>query len=315
MTVNQNMGTLWGAGGAVVALASAMALLGAAGAAQADTLCIQNNAAFGNGPIVTVDCTTGTFVNSFVSDQAKIGSNNGRGVAVLGNFVYYTELTGNGFGPSTGIFVAPFNNGAGGHDITSFPNPVPGTGIVDLTSDNMGHLFAMTGYNAGPEVVQETDGNGNNIGAQVTLHTTGGANLTDSDGFAILPNGNWLINTGDAINSYNQFNPVTGMEIPGTTIMSHTTGGVACASSTGVDTDGTNLYFDCNFNSIVEDTLAGVFIGVTSTLPNGTDGEDISLVAAAPVTPPSGAPEPASLSVLGAALVGFGMLRRRNRLA
>jgi hypothetical protein len=150
MMMNPKMGALWGTGAAVVALASAVALLGTAGVAQADTLCVQNNAAFGNGPIVTVDCTTGAFVNSFVPDQAKIGSNNGRGVAVLGNFVYYTELGGNGFGPSAGIFVAPFNNGAGGADIKSFPNPIPGTGIVDLTSDNMGHLFAMTGYNLGP---------------------------------------------------------------------------------------------------------------------------------------------------------------------
>src|SRR5438270_2845674 len=305
--MHQKTPTLWGG----AALAVATALMGMGGVARADTLCIQNNAAFGNGPIVTTDCTTHTIVNSFIPDQAKIGSNNGRGIAVLGNFVYYTELTGNGFGPSTGIFVAPFNNGAGGADIKSFPNPVPGTGIVDLTSDNMGHLFAMTGYNLGPEVVQETDGNGNNIGGPVTLHFTGGANLTDSDGFAILPNGNWLINDGDATNSYNQYNPSTGMEIAGTTIQAHNAGGV-CGASTGVDTDGTNLFFDCNLNEIVQDTLTGAFI---ASNPTGGRGEDISLVAAAPVNPPSGAPEPASLSVLGAALVGLGLLRRRNRSA
>ena len=33
----------------------------------------------------------------------------------------------------------------------------------------------MTGYPNGPEVVQATDGNGNNIGGQVTLKTLGGA--------------------------------------------------------------------------------------------------------------------------------------------
>jgi hypothetical protein len=289
----------------------AVALVGGEGVAKADTLCIQNNAAAGNGPIITADCTTNTIVNSFIPDQAKIDTNNGRGVAVLGNFVYYTELTDE-FGPSTGIFVAPFNNGAGGADIKSFPNPVPGTGIVDLTSDNMGHLFAMTGYPGGPEVVEETDGDGNNIGSPVTLHMTGGADLTDSDGFAILPDGDWLINSGDAVNSYNQYNPTTGQEISRTTIQSHTTGGALCGDSTGVDSDGTNLFFDCNFDSIVEDTMSGVFI--SSTLTGGTGGEDISLVAAPPITPPS-VPEPASLSILGVALAGFGLLRRRARSA
>jgi hypothetical protein len=92
--------------------------------ARADVLVIQNSAAFGNGPIATVDMNTGLQVGSFVPDQATNcpgGSCNGRGVAVLGNFAYYTELDG-GFGASSGIYVAPFNNGVGGHDIKSFPN-------------------------------------------------------------------------------------------------------------------------------------------------------------------------------------------------
>ena len=67
----------------------------------------------------------------------------------------------------------------------------------------------LLAYPGGPEVVEETDGDGNNIGSPVTLHMTGGADLTDSDGFAILPDGDWLINSGDAINSYNQYNPTS----------------------------------------------------------------------------------------------------------
>jgi hypothetical protein len=301
---------LWRTGSLALALATTTAVVGTTGLARADVLVIANQAAFGGGLIETVDATTGTFVNSFVPDGAKLGTNNGRGVEVLGNFVYYTELT-NGFGPTDFIRVANFNNGAGSGDIFQYPNPVPGTGVVDLAAAG-GLVYAMTGYPAGPEVVQATNGSGVNVGPTVTLTTLTGANLTDSDGFTVLGNGNWLINDGDAVNSYNQYNPTTGAEIAGTTVQAHNASGV-CGSSTGVDNDaflgGTSLYFDCNLNSIVQDTLSGVFISETPLTAGNF--EDISLVQASPIVPP--APEPASLSILGAALVGFGVARRRKR--
>jgi hypothetical protein len=202
-------------GGLALTFVSAVALMAIGTAAKADRIGIANQAAFGNGVIETVNLDLHTVLGSFIPDGAKIGSANGRGVQLFlgSNLIYYTELS-NGFSATDFIRVAPYNNGAGGADVLQFPNPVPGTGVVVLTSDSAGHLFVMTGYPNGPEVVQETDGSGNNIGGPVTLHKIGGATLDAADGFAILPNGNWLINDDDAVNSYNQYNPLTETKSP-----------------------------------------------------------------------------------------------------
>src|SRR6266496_641693 len=115
---------------AALSLACASVFALAVTAAQADVIVAANGAAFGNGPIGTVSFTTGLPVGAFIPIGAP-PHNNGRGLAMTLDRYFYTELTG-GFGATDSIRIAPFNGGAGGADIGTFPNPAPGQGVQVL---------------------------------------------------------------------------------------------------------------------------------------------------------------------------------------
>src|SRR6185295_8333455 len=104
-------------------------LVGLGGAlANAQPQITGNTAAFGCGPISTSDFTTGLVTHSFIPDGAggagcvppapPADMPNGRGLAVGGTEIFYTELTcaglasppcRPGFGPTDKIRVVPFN--------------------------------------------------------------------------------------------------------------------------------------------------------------------------------------------------------------
>jgi hypothetical protein len=235
-------------------------------------LIVGNTAADGNGPIQTYDLSTGAPVNSFVPDGAAIAGANGRAVAVVGGEVFYTELSnGTAFGPSDGIHVAPFNNGAGGHDLRTLPNPAPTRGIQDLTYAG-GALYALTGYGPsdakGPLQVWKLDPtSGAPIGAAITI--TGPD--PDADGFTILPDGNFLINDGDGSCTYAEYNSSTGIATGNSFTVP-----ASPSICTGVETDGSSLYFQTGFDSFTKTDLTGNVISTTNVAPN--DGiEDVAL--------------------------------------
>jgi hypothetical protein len=261
-------------------LTTAAGLVLASGATASGPLIVGNNAAEGGGPIQTYDFSTGGApVASFVPTGAS-DKNNGRGVVVVGSEVFYTELT-NGVGPTPAIEVAPYNGGAGGADTRTFPNPRPTVGIQDLAFSG-GSLYALTGYLLGPlQVFKLNPFSGAVLGAPINI--TGsflGINPGSSDGFTILPNGNFLINNNDESCTYNQYNSTTGAEISGTTIT--VPGASRC---TGVDTDGTSLFFQTGFAGFTQTDLSGNLKARVAV--SGNTVEDISLVhsVAAPLSP------------------------------
>jgi hypothetical protein len=227
---------------------------------------VGNNARFGGGPIQTYDLSTGSLVNSFVPDGAQSTNANGRAVAVEGTEVFYSELSGDGFGPSDGIHVAPFNGGAGGHDLRVLPNPAPTTGIQDLEFSN-GNLYALTGYPNGTLQVWELNPNsGAVIAGPVAIGSPAAAG---ADGFTVLPGGNFLINDGDGSCTYREYDSTTGQQT-GQSIT--VPGGSFC---TGVETDGASLYFQTNFDSFTRTDLSGNLIATTNVGSNTV--EDVSL--------------------------------------
>jgi hypothetical protein len=253
--------------GLVIAFTVLGALCAATAQAQPSITC--NNSAFGGGPITTYDFTGGAVLGSFVPTGAS-DSNNGRGVEVIGNNIYYTELT-DMFGPTDFIRIAPFNGGAGGADIGTLPNPRPTVGVQDLAFFD-GVLYAMTGY---PTSALEVFGLNPVTGAIVSGPVSISAPAApDSDGFTVLPDGNFLINQGDDICTYDEYNPTTGAVIPGTTIVPPgcTLGGLG---ATGVDTDLTSLFFQTFNDSFTQTTLTGTLIATQAVSPNQC--EDISL--------------------------------------
>ena len=270
----------------ILGLTLALGLTGAV--AQAQPLISGNTAAFGCGPIYTSNFFNGTTAGQFYPDGAggtncptPVNMHNGRGVAIGGTEIFYTELDEippfTGFGASEFIHVANFNAGAGSGDIRLLTNPRPGSGIQDLTFAN-GILYAMTGYDTQvPQVFGMNLSTGTVLSGPVSV---GFPASHDSDGFAILPNGNFLVNNGGTSCIYSQYNPATGAFVAGSTMT--VPGNVA--RCTGVDTDGTSLFFMTDFNSIVRTDFAGNINGFQNFLTGGDEVFIIDISLVHPVT-------------------------------
>ena len=292
----------------VAAIAAALSPL----RAESTTLQVSGNNAgpFGLIQQWAVTLPAGPFpvppVDQFVPDGAFVPNANGRALGADQFFFYYSELS-KGSGPSDGIHVIRISDPLK-HDVAVFPNPNPAWGIQDLDvfdvfanpSNINASLYALTGYPSGaPTVYQLSRLDGHVIGAPVILQAPASP---DSDGFTVLPNGNFLVNTGDASPTYWQFNPLTGAAILGSNFT------VPCGAATGVDAGPTSLVIQCDFNSFLITDFSGNVLD--TVLVNLNDVEDIEGIFGPPLLP-----EPASLCLFAIGLAGIGFARQTWRFA
>jgi hypothetical protein len=164
-----------------------------------------NNASLGGGPIQTYDFATGNLVNSFVPQSAG----NGRGLAIKGTEIFYTQLS------DDAIHVCTYGtDGSGGTtDTRTLLNTWrPGVSNQDLAFLN-GDLYVLTGYpNQQLQVFKLDPTTVAVLGGPISI---GSPASPGSDGFTVLPNGDFLINEGDSSPFYDEYDGTTGSYISG----------------------------------------------------------------------------------------------------
>ncbi|HEV2352725.1 MAG TPA: hypothetical protein VGR89_00645, partial [Puia sp.] len=274
------------------------------GCSSPEVLITGNNANDGNSddypPIQTYDFSDGTLVNSFVPSEAMI-NNNGRALAINGSQMFYAEVPYSSGGPGTSfIDVCPYGTeGSGGGDTSTIANPdtrtdedgdaawVSGLAFHVDPATGKNELYALTGYGLYansdgtvnyPNVYEIDPDTGETLAGPVPIPTPenpADGSYASSDGFLVLPNGDFLINDYDAADGsttyreYYGFSPPTGVNAgtlrPGGLVVSLANLGPGFSNGAGVTTDGTYLYFMTNVSpssspAIVQTTLAGVYV-------------------------------------------------------
>lgn len=264
----------------------------AVSAAQAAPLPIWvNNATFGAPLLQEYDTTSGALIRQITGD-----GDNGRGVVEVGDILYYTTATSNNvyaYNTATNTDLGIAFSVAGATGLSTMAYNGTNFWIGDYSGTNHAYLYTPTG----------------------TLLNT--ISLTHCTGFCDgleFFNGKLISNRSDE-------------PVPGVYDVYDTNGTLLQAAlitdsknSTGIAFDGTDFYVDnggdnnpVGVGSIAVFDINGNFLR-TITLSGATyfDGEDLSFDYSV-VIPPSSAPEPTSLMLLAAGLVGFGMIRRQRR--
>ena len=135
-------------------------------------------------------------------------------------------------------------------------------------------LYALTGYPYdAPEVFELDPDSGTVLAGPLSIASPASA---DSDGFTVLPSGNFLINQGDASPLYNEYNGTTGALVSGGLAVDLTAFGFGKGTGVATSPDGGSLFFIADFKTLVETDLAGHLLGFQDI--SFTQIEDIDVV-------------------------------------
>ncbi len=268
-----------------------------------------NSASGGNVNLEAFDTSTGLLVpgQQFLVPNLTARADNGRGVALLGNTIYYTTAdSGNIYITNTtthadlGILVD-----------TGF------AGIANVATD--GTYIYANNYQDSSGIINKYDTSGNLV-STVTV----GPGIFGRDGFEVQNNPNilggattFISNRGDLTSPYDVYDSSGNLII--SAFIDPSADGFG-TGQTGIAYDGTNYFVSDIFgNRLFEYSGTGTFIGIIdlSANPNPPSGqrllEDLSAVGNTTNNPPPGTvPEPATLALLGIGLVSMGAMRGRK---
>lgn len=288
---------------AMTALASAQSML-------AGSIVWGNRASSGSVRLEAFDIsgTTATLVQQFLVPNATAVTDNGRGVAVLGNTIYYTTAS------SGNIYVTDSIS----HLDLGILASTGFAGIANVATD--GTFIYASDYQTNSGLVNKYNTSGVFFGS-VTVGTGQGRDGFEVQNNPLLDSGNttFISNRGDLTSPYDVF------KADGTLLVSAfinpTADGLGTAQ-TGIAYDGTNYFVSDVYNDrLFKYSQSGTFIGIVDlsglASPFGARYlEDLSAVGnTINNPPPSDAPEPASVLLLATGLIGVAVLRRNRRSA